>query len=271
MSGGVFFMADQILEKNGKRITEYFDNPGKHQEFSLRIPIVTVDDEKKQTEEIYNVPVDALKVCLDESGYKAEDYSIDEARRTISIRLKENVYPFHIVGTTTDGEVKEIAVNGRSGKEGLTIRQVAELAQEEGLARAGIIDQGTTVRLTVGGEEYGNPTVDKDDAVGPRASSIIVYGKRFSKNEGPNDDSAMIKTSRAISKNPNDSGGIDLDKIRVTRRGKTISVQFDQAMLDGFMQGDFEGFTPMITDMTAIQSPWPLLGVRPSRGEVLVK
>ena len=67
-----------------------------------------------------------------------------------------------------------------------------------------------------------------------------------------------------IKSNSNDhamNGGIDLNQIGIKRTGHVINVQFDQAQLTALEQGDFEGFTPVITDMERIQSPLPLLGV----------
>ena len=62
-------------------------------------------------------------------------------------------------------------------------------------------------------------------------------------------------------------GGIDLNQINVNREGKAVVVQFDPAQLDQLMQGGFEGFTPVIINITPIQSPFPLLGVGPAKEE----
>jgi len=51
-------------------------------------------------------------------------------------------------------------------------------------------------------------------------------------------------------------GGIDLDQIKVDRAGRVIKMFFDQAQLNELMQGGFEGFTPVITKMTRISSPF---------------
>jgi len=37
------------------------------------------------------------------------------------------------------------------------------------------------------------------------------------------------------------------------------------------MQGGLKGFTPVIINMTPIQSPLPLLGIDPSKQEALLK
>jgi len=62
-----------------------------------------------------------------------------------------------------------------------------------------------------------------------------------------------------------EKGGIDLNQINVHRTGKTVNVQFDPAQLNDLMQGGFEGFTPVITNITPIQSPLPLLGIGPAK------
>ncbi|MBF0571305.1 MAG: HEAT repeat domain-containing protein [Candidatus Omnitrophica bacterium] len=59
----------------------------------------------------------------------------------------------------------------------------------------------------------------------------------------------------------NNTGGIDLNQINVLHNGKTVNVQFDPAQLYELMQGGFEGFSPVIINITPIQSPLPLLGI----------
>jgi glucose-6-phosphate isomerase len=67
------------------------------------------------------------------------------------------------------------------------------------------------------------------------------------------------------------NGGIDLNQINVLRNGKTVNVQFDPAQLNELMQGGFEGFTPVIINITHISSPFQLLGINPPKQEVLAK
>ncbi len=65
-------------------------------------------------------------------------------------------------------------------------------------------------------------------------------------------------------------GGINLNQINVNRTGKSINVQFDPAQLNELMQGGFEGFAPVITNIQFIRNPFLLLGVNPAKGsEVL--
>ncbi len=64
-----------------------------------------------------------------------------------------------------------------------------------------------------------------------------------------------------VIKNSRDLGGIDLDQINVKRNGRTVNVQFDPAWLSELMQGGFEGFTPVIINITPISSPLSLLGI----------
>ena len=170
MSDGIIFMADQFLADRD-RIARYFANPDIRQEFSLTSTLIDADGIKR--EEGWKVPSDVLRKRLLGLGYSPDDFTIGQDE--IFIRLKEGVYPFHIVGVTRDGMIKEIAVNGRSGFEGVTIREAAKIAEDEGLVKAGIIDQGTTVRLDVNDWPFGNTNVDKDMADGEHASSVIIY------------------------------------------------------------------------------------------------
>ena len=69
-----------------------------------------------------------------------------------------------------------------------------------------------------------------------------------------------------------EKGGIDLNQINVLRKGKTVNVQFDPAQLNELMQGGFQGFTPVIINITHISSPFQLLGINPAKQpEVLAK
>ena len=67
------------------------------------------------------------------------------------------------------------------------------------------------------------------------------------------------------------NGGIDLNQINVLRNGKTVNVQFDPAQLNALEQGGFEGFTPVIINITHISSPFQLLGINPPKQTVLAK
>ena len=80
-------------------------------------------------------------------------------------------------------------------------------------------------------------------------------------------DRAMA--NQAESKDNAQVGGIDLNQINVNREGRAVVVQFDPAQLNQLMQGGFEGFMPVIINITPIQSPLPLLGVNPRKEEPL--
>lgn len=123
--------------------------------------------------------------------------------------------------------------------------------------------------------------VDKKFATSPREKAITLLRTKLSlpglvskaakealKKLGV--DQAMLQTpthqttkdKAALAK---DLGGIDLNQINVNREGKAVVVQFDPAQLNQLMQGGFEGFMPVIINITPIQSPLPLLGIAPMR------
>jgi hypothetical protein len=69
-----------------------------------------------------------------------------------------------------------------------------------------------------------------------------------------------------------DYGGIDLNQINVKADGQKVQMQFDPAQLQQLIQGGFEGFMPVIINVTPIQSPLPLLGINHAKEpEVLAK
>jgi hypothetical protein len=75
-----------------------------------------------------------------------------------------------------------------------------------------------------------------------------------------------IEANKSNGRKPNDkamNGGIDLNQINVKRNGKTVNVKFDPAQLNELVQGGFKGFTPVIINITPIQSPFQLLGINP--------
>ncbi|MBF0504917.1 MAG: ankyrin repeat domain-containing protein [Candidatus Omnitrophica bacterium] len=82
-------------------------------------------------------------------------------------------------------------------------------------------------------------------------------------------DNAMMNTPKAVSKTKQSvvNGGIDLNQISIKRNGKIINVQFDPAQLNKLMQGGFQGFSPVIINVTPIQNPLPLLGIGPAKEE----
>ncbi len=80
------------------------------------------------------------------------------------------------------------------------------------------------------------------------------------------DASAVLGQKLTVLKSQ-DLGGIDLNQINVNREGKAVVVQFDPAQLNQLMQGGFEGFMPVIINITPIQSPLPLLGIDPRKEE----
>jgi len=59
--------------------------------------------------------------------------------------------------------------------------------------------------------------------------------------------------------NPAQVGGIDLSKIDLDNQGKQVTVHFDPAQLNQLMQGDFEGFEPLIKSMAFYSDPFVLL------------
>jgi hypothetical protein len=78
-------------------------------------------------------------------------------------------------------------------------------------------------------------------------------------------DLAMVNQAHPVVNRLAEKGGIDLNQINVKRNGKTVNVQFDQAQLHKLMQGGFEGFTPVIINITPISSPLVLLGVNSAK------
>ena len=75
-------------------------------------------------------------------------------------------------------------------------------------------------------------------------------------------DLAMLKTPEVgIVKESTGPGGIDLNQINVNRAGRRVIMQFDPAQLNELMKDGFEGFMPVIINITPVSDPLPLLGI----------
>jgi len=111
------------------------------------------------------------------------------------------------------------------------------------------------------GIEYPNIGPFGHDKIWADLSSSQSYQIIYNDNIGDESNNKAMLTEK---------GGIDLNQINVHRTGKTVNVQFDPAQLNDLMQGGFEGFTPVIINMTHIQSPLPLLGIGPAKEDELL-
>ncbi len=66
-------------------------------------------------------------------------------------------------------------------------------------------------------------------------------------------------------------GGIDLNAIGIKRLGRTIDVRFDPKELNGLIQGGFEGFMPVIMNVTPVHDPLSLLDPHPKSDLVVLR
>lgn len=73
---------------------------------------------------------------------------------------------------------------------------------------------------------------------------------------------ARVKEEKTRVDSATMNGGIDLNQISVKRNGKVVNVKFDPAQLNALTQGGFEGFAPVIINITHISSPFQLLGIK---------
>ena len=61
--------------------------------------------------------------------------------------------------------------------------------------------------------------------------------------------------------------GIDLNEINVNRQGSGVNIQFDPIQTQNFINQGIIGFTPIIINITPIQSIMPLLGLDTTNSE----
>jgi hypothetical protein len=66
-------------------------------------------------------------------------------------------------------------------------------------------------------------------------------------------------------------GGIDFDAnkmgMRVSKEGAGVDITFDPAMVERMKRDGFDGFVPVIINITPVASILPLLGLAPRREE----
>lgn len=267
MSGGVFFMADQIIADRS-RIERYFADPSARQRFDLAVALV--DKDGKQIPGGWPVPPKLLADKLRALGYADDDFTISGSE--ISIRLKENGYPFHIVGVTKDGRAKEIAIESGYGENGISIREAAALAEREGLEKAGIIDQGTTVRLEVGGKTFAAQTHDKDDAQGSRASSVIVYThERDGSKNRVSADVAWLKRAWPDAMKEDEEfdaegviGSITALALKAKREGQKLIIGLETGWIPGMHEKgglQQQAMKPLLTEITLLEGRFRALGI----------
>jgi len=61
--------------------------------------------------------------------------------------------------------------------------------------------------------------------------------------------------------NTKDVGGIDMNTIELNRQGEGEGIQFDMTGMEPLLNMDIQGFTPVIIDITPINSVLPILGL----------
>jgi len=64
-------------------------------------------------------------------------------------------------------------------------------------------------------------------------------------------------------------GGIDIKDIEVSKQNSGAGIRFDDQAVEKILQGGFDGFTPVIINITPVESPLPLLGVRQEAATVV--
>jgi len=62
-----------------------------------------------------------------------------------------------------------------------------------------------------------------------------------------------------------DVGGIDIQNIDVVHKNGSARIQFNEQAVRDVLKNGFAGFTPVIINITPIQSPLPLLGINPAK------
>lgn len=106
------------------------------------------------------VGIDAVRNALDTQSYSTNGgkqhrgwYRIDRSAKKLHIRFHEGTYNHSILGLTKgDAEIRWLGLAGLGGRVGLTMVDAANLAAENGLHNALLIDNGGDVMFNYRGE-----------------------------------------------------------------------------------------------------------------------
>jgi hypothetical protein len=186
LSGSLYFGANYMVG-NG----ELLEQAANGEVVSLPIRDVFLDilkqhdqeAEQKFTDECYEKLKEELEKGLQSAGYtnaQSKDpeelvwgeYKIED--NTLYIRLKEGIYPHTAIGIKEDGQVVLYAVNGKSGRLGITIPRLQKLLLEDGVQDAILIANGGDVVLRIFREEIFEDVISSPQGRKRFTSAILV-------------------------------------------------------------------------------------------------
>lgn len=113
--------------------------------------------------------------------------------------------------------------------------------------------QGKEVRFLKIEEEYAGKKTDVEALFTPDSLDHFVENQEILEKLKNYIDSEMLS----------DVGGIDMNDIKVERRGSGVNIQFDPVMIQNMLDQGVDGFVPIIINLTPINSIMPLLGLEP--------
>ena len=84
------------------------------------------------------------------------------------------------------------------------------------------------------------------------------------KRSNPSSVKRKVPSQIVENKNAAMNGGIDLNAVNIDmqRQGSGVDIKFDQAMIQQFKLGNFDGIEPIITQITPIANIYPLVGLK---------
>lgn len=97
------------------------------------------------------VDTDYSEVGSLEAVRRPGEFFVDEERQELVVRLLPAIYPHHIVGVDSSGNVVNISICGQSGRSGITMEGARKLCIDVGLTDALVFDNGNDVFARIEG------------------------------------------------------------------------------------------------------------------------
>ncbi|MBI1883291.1 MAG: phosphodiester glycosidase family protein [Chlamydiae bacterium] len=127
------------------------------------------------------VSQEVLRKLLEKMGYQEKEAGAVRRKgefafkgNGIDIFLKEGVYPRTVVGVTQDGSFVLLGNGGKSGREGTTLGEIAQLAAEKGCVQAMLLDHGGNAKIFANGSYLLSPGFMR----GAAPSKILITKKK---------------------------------------------------------------------------------------------
>jgi hypothetical protein len=133
------------------------------------------------------------------------DFYIDAHRNEVSVKLLPAIYPHHIVGVTSEGQVVNISICGLSGRSGITIDRAKELAIAAKLCDALVFDNGNDVVARIKG---GDIIAHEENKRQTRLTAALHFASLL--DPGPKGGFEVVSDTITVARSIHPSDGVSV-------------------------------------------------------------